>query len=237
MNWARKISSKLKKVATKLDRVDRPSLQGTKNELNAILMGVGHQALFEQKVREEWTRTDLDYDPEDTVDEFSEAIEEADAKVVDEGPDHLKMDVVRGKEDELRELSEEMAKGRHGPELEEFAEAYGVVGSDRTANEGEVAYEVWSVEESSEGWRKLDLSSNEADPDAVKDDLNIKWEKAVTSPEYEEMAEVADLGPAEAVDNLSAVEAFGFSLPASGPGWIAKGLYGRLETVFAWKQA
>jgi hypothetical protein len=125
MDWARRTSSGLRRMASELDRAERPSLAGTRSGLEAVLRSVERQALFEQRVREEWTRTDLDYDPEEAIDEFEEAIEEVGAEVVNEGPDHLEMDVVRGREDELRGLSEEMARGRRGPELEEFAKAYG----------------------------------------------------------------------------------------------------------------
>ncbi len=126
MDWAREAASGLRRTASRLDRTGEPSLFVTRDELKAILAGLKRRALFEQKIREEWTLLDLDYDPKDAVEEFDEAIDEAGAEVVDEGPDHLKMDVVRGKEDDLRKLSEEMAKGRHGPKLEEFTEAYGV---------------------------------------------------------------------------------------------------------------
>jgi len=125
MNWARRTASGLREMASELDWSVSPSLSATVNQLRAVLGILQNQSLLEQKVREEWTRTDLDYDPGETIDEFEEAIEEIGAKVVDEGPDHLKMDVVRGKEDERRDRSEEMVRGRHGPELKEFAEAYG----------------------------------------------------------------------------------------------------------------
>lgn len=107
-------------------------------------------------------------------------------------------------------------------------------------------YEVCCIDENSDGWGDIEeMTSIETDPEKVKNDLNIQWEKAVNDLYDSTMGSEAQLGPAEAVNELSEIVAFadpeeemeGFPLPISGPGWVAKGKYGNLDTMMAWKRA
>jgi hypothetical protein len=109
---------------------------------------------------------------------------------------------------------------------------------------GETRYEVWTAEESSDGWSgPSEFSSDGADPEAVKDDLNVQLEQSTNEYYDPEMPSEADLGPAVAVPDLSKVTAFaddefeGFPFPGSGPGWMATGKYDRLDTYFVWRKS
>lgn len=105
------------------------------------------------------------------------------------------------------------------------------------------SYKVWVIDETSDGWDEDTMSSDGMDPEAVKDDLNVQWEKVVNDRYDPEFPTEADLGPVEEVADLSQVVAFsdeeseGLPLPASGPGWVAQGKYGRLDTYLVWQPA
>jgi hypothetical protein len=100
-------------------------------------------------------------------------------------------------------------------------------------------YNVWSWDEASDGWTGPSLLTitdvDKSDPEAVKDALNLEWEKTIggNTP--------ADLNPAKRIGDLSKLDMIlpdppGAPPDASGPGYWADGKYGRLDTIFVWKE-
>jgi hypothetical protein len=78
-------------------------------------------------LREDWTLEKLEYkDPgEKAFSQFEEVLEGLGGKVKNGMPDHLEMEIPRDRIEDLYDLTHEMVQGKHGPDLKEFAKAYG----------------------------------------------------------------------------------------------------------------
>lgn len=95
-------------------------------------------------------------------------------------------------------------------------------------------YKVWTMDENAAIWTHQYFVSKETDTDKIKDDLNKQWEESMGLGDDDNGAE---LGPAQAVDDVAMIVFNDEYLPDSGPGWIAEGYYGRLETILVWRHA